>query len=140
MSHTTTLSNIKIADFDALKQTVAELIAAGARIRLVQNQKPRMYYNDQYGVCPYVIQLLDGPYDVGLAQKDGGLVPVYDAHGGHIARQLGVDGGDTRATVGRLLQGYAKNAAINAARAQGYMVEDVTVDRDGNLHIQVAVG
>ena len=145
MSHTTTLLDVAIRDMDALNKAVAELAARGIRARLVTNTKPRMYSSNQHGVCPYVLRLEDSPYDVGFdVSADGSLTPVFDSWQGHIHKQIGsrrhaggrVQG--AQADIGLLMQTYAKHAAVNAAVAQGYVVENTQFDDQGNIHLTIA--
>lgn len=143
MSHTTAIGNVAITDIDALRSTVAKLKAQGINCDLVERQKPRMYYGNQHGVCDYVLRLHDCPYDVGFDKnKDGAYVPVFDEWGNHIAKQIGVTGNFTgdnksKAHIGKLMQGYATEAAINAAVAQGYYVEGTEVDAQGNVQLLI---
>lgn len=143
MSHTTTLKTVSIKDVAALRATVSELQAAGVDCELVENARPRMYYDTQHGVCDYVIRLNKSRYDVGFdKQADGSYVPVFDEWGGHVGTELGAtcriartDEERAMQQIGRLMQGYAKNAAINAAVSQGYYVESTTTDDKGNVHL-----
>jgi len=150
MSHTTTLKTVVIRDVAALQRTVAELKAKGVNCDLVENQRPRMYYAKQHGESAYVLKLHDAPYDVGFdLQADGSYAPVFDEWADHVANQIGAGKGcglakpgtpEGRAqwAIGQFMQGYAKNAAINAATAQGFMVESTSYDKDGNLHLTIA--
>jgi hypothetical protein len=149
MSHTTKLNNVVIRDVAALTAAVAELQAAGVRCELKTNAKPRMYYGNQHGDCDYVLSLKDSQYDVGFdRQKDGTFVPVFDEWNGHVSRQIGADAavcpmpntpeGRAQHAIGKFMQFYAKNAAINAAVSQGYMVEGAVMDDKGNCHLTIA--
>ena len=125
-----------------------------------------MYYKDQMQrhlgkdteVCPYVLRLEDAPYDVAFIREEtGSLTPVFDdwiPYGGKgIKDVLGAkfegkvehwsgnraDTEQTLHSIGKLLQGYSKYAAINAATMQGYMVTGTTEDTEGNIHLQISV-
>lgn len=142
MSHTTTVKSVKITDINALQLAIQQLKAEGVRVDLLQNAKPRMYYQNQHGNSAYVIKLHDGQYDVGLdLQADGSYVPVFDEHAGYVAKYLGAKRarkqGEESAqhALGNLLQKYAVNVAVNTAAMQGYIVESTEVDNDGNVHI-----
>lgn len=148
MSHTTTLNGLAIKDVQAMRTTVTELQAKGINIVLKENVKPRMYFGNQHGECAFVLSLPDSKYDVGLErQEDGSFVPVFDEYQGHVGNHLGADqsvcpmpdysNSEDRAlhAIGQFSQGYAKNAAINAAAAQGYSVTDTSVDDAGNVHL-----
>ena len=111
-------------------------------------------------LCPYVLRLEDTAYDIGfLQQKDGSYTPVFDdwvpMHGPFsgkgIKHILGAkfsgkvehwsgnrnDTEQTLHSIGKFLQGYSKYAAINAASAQGYIIESCTEDSEGNLQLRV---
>lgn len=144
MSHTTTIKSVTIKDVAALKAAVKELQAAGVDCTLEENQKPRMYYQNQHPQnSDYVLRLGNCPYDVGFdKQEDGSYAAVFDEWGGHIHKKIGAAVGECETTspehaIGRLMQLYSKNAAINAATAQGYMVEGCTTDKNGNLQLQI---
>jgi hypothetical protein len=147
MSHTTKLKAVEIRDVAALHAAVGDLKASGVNCDLVQNQKPRMYYGDQHGTCAYVLKLHSAPYDVGFdLQADGSYAPVFDEWQGYVGSQIGAacpmpntQEGRAQHAIGKFTQSYAKHAAINAAMAQGYMVEGTEVDQDGNVHLTLAV-
>jgi hypothetical protein len=146
MSHTTKLKAVEIKDVSALFAAVADLRASGVNCELVQNAKPRMYYNDQHGECAFVLKLPDTRYDVGFdRQADGSYAPVFDEWQGYVGSQIGAacpmpntQEGRAQHAIGKFLQNYAKHAAMNAAIAQGYMVEGTEVDADGNVHLLLA--
>ena len=60
MSHTTTLKGVTIKDTNALASAVVDLKSKGVNCELLTNTKPRMYYNNQHGVCAFVLRLADG--------------------------------------------------------------------------------
>ena len=146
MSHTTTLKNVAIRDVRAMRSAAEELAASGINCRLVENESPRMYYPGQQEQCEYVLKLEDGSYDVGFKkQKDGTFAPVLDTWNGHVGRQIGAscpmpntEEGRAQHAIGKFMQSYSKNAAINAARNQGYNVEGTETDADGNVHVTIA--
>lgn len=159
MSHTTTLKGLQIKDVAALRQTVVDLQSLGVKCSLVENQKPRMYFQNQSemageqfgkngGLCEFVLKLDDSRYDVGFDLGiDGTYSPVFDAFGGSVqrvigARQAKIDNygmtGSAK-TIGLLLQNYAKNAAINSAVSQGYSVDSVIVDDAGTVQLVLGV-
>lgn len=146
MSHTTTLSNVAIRDLAALRKAVVELQAGGVNCELVEGGQPRMYYQTQGEECDYVLKLNDGQYDVGFKyeKEQGAYVPVLDTYAGHVGKQIGAtcpmprtSEGRAQHAMGRLMQGYAKNAAINSAVQQGYTVDQVTTDDEGNCHVLI---
>lgn len=145
MSHTTKLKSVVIRDTSALMAAVADLRAQGVDCELRQNEKPRMYYANQHSECDYVLRLNKQPYDVGFErQDDGTYVPVFDEWAGNISREIGAGAtcpmpntpeGKAQHQIGQFFQQYAKHAAINAATAQGYMVESAITDEQGEINL-----
>lgn len=144
MSHTTKVGNVAITSLAALRAAVENLQQQGVNCELVENQKPRMYYDNQHGVCPLVLKLPESRYDIGFdLQQDGSYAPVFDEWGGHIAGQVGatkkIPGASSSVqAIGRLLQEYGIEAAREAAIAQGYVVDSIETDTDGNKHLVVS--
>lgn len=168
MSHSTLIKSVPIKDLQALRQAVAELAQRGVRCTLQQNHEPRMYYPQQLkrdmqratAEADYVLCLQDAYYDVALLQNaEGQLEPVFDDYGspsynvpatqtgkGPIKQFIGVPVPEGTpydeqlvCSIGQFLQLYTKHATINAARAQGYMIEGTTMDAEGNLQITIDV-
>jgi hypothetical protein len=147
MSHTTTLKALVFRDVDAMRAAVADLVQKGIKCRLVENEQPRMYYAAQHGKCAYVLKLDDGRYDVGFdKQPDGTFLPVFDEWQGYVANALGATGVDCNTAeeramkaIGQFSQSYATHAAINQAVMQGYSVDSVETDEQGNVHLMLAV-
>lgn len=150
MSHTTTIGTVKITDANALKAAVRELKTEGVKCDLVEKVTARMYSAAQtshIGVCDYVLRLHAAKYDVAFVkQTDGSYLPVTDLYQNSVSSQIGAScpmpgtpGAHAQHAIGRLMQGYAKHAAINAARKQGYTVTGTRRDKDGNVHVKVAV-
>ena len=147
MSHTTTLKAIAIRDVQALKAAALDLKSKGVNCELVENARPRMYYANQHGNCPFVLKLPGSPYDIGFdLQEDGTYAPVMDTWGGHIQKQVGISNptcelpkdrseAEAAMAIGKFSQAYAKHAAINAAVNQGYMVESADIDQKGNVNL-----
>ena len=146
MSHTTTLKGLQIRDVAAMQSAVAELQSQGVKCTLVQSVVPRMYYNNQHKACAYVLRLDDAKYDVGFdLQSDGTYSPVFDEWANIVGGKIGATcpmprtaEGRAQHQIGRFLQSYAKHATMNAAAAQGYMVESATTDEEGNVHLVLA--
>lgn len=152
MSHTTTLKAVQIRDLDALRAAVAELQASGVNCELVQDAVPGMYYGTQHSKCDYVLKFPEATYggkryDLGFdRQADGSYAMVFDDWQSTLRNQIGAAcplpdtaEGKAQHAVGRFTQAYAKHAAMNAAMAQGYMVEGTEIDQDGNVHLTLAV-
>tara|TARA_R100000808_G_scaffold512_2_gene2682 strand:+ start:2290 stop:2850 length:561 start_codon:yes stop_codon:yes gene_type:complete len=118
--------------------------------------------------CDYVLKVKDAYYDIGfIKNKDGNLVPIFDDYDyashcvegssegkGAIKEFLGAkyDGADTQHwsgeqsdtdqilhSMGKALQSYSVNAAINSATDSGYTVMNQYTDEDGSVHIEVEV-
>jgi hypothetical protein len=150
MSHTTKIKTVPIKDRAALEAAVQELIADGVRCSLTENKAPRMYRRDQFkgdtgkATADLCLELHDGEYDVGFVlQGDGSYEIVFDSWAGNVHKFLGAKAGKhahsglngTQADLGGLMQLYSKHAAINAAVAQGYYVEETVVDEQGHIHL-----
>jgi len=146
MSHTTTLKGVVIRDISALKAAVAELQQKGINCELLEGARPRMYYGNQHGTCDYVLKLKDGQYDIGFdKQENGAYAPVFDEWSNHISSKLGAScplpstpEGRAQHQIGQLLQSYQKHMAINAAVAEGYLVESAYTDDKGNVQLTIA--
>lgn len=149
MSHTTKLKGTVIRNINALRAAIEELAATGVSVELVENERPRMYYNNQHGVCPYVVRLNNSRFDVGLdLQEDGTYTPVFDTHANTVGRHLGADvnvcpmprtqEGQATHQIGKLMQSYAKHTAMQEAAAQGYIVENSYTDEKGQVHLVLA--
>ena len=89
MSHTTVIRSVEIKNINALKAAVQELIDSGIKCELVENAKPRMYYDNQHGICPYVLKLHGTKYDVGFEKHGDNYLPVFDVHAGYVMSQIG---------------------------------------------------
>jgi hypothetical protein len=149
MSHTTKLKGTVIRNIEAMRAAIAELAAQGVAVELVEKAKPRMYYQNQHGVCEYVVRLPNSRFDVGLdLQEDGSYVPVFDTHANLVGQHLGADvnvcpvprgqEGQAAHQIGKLMQSYAKHAAMQEAAAQGYIVENSYTDDKGQVHLVLA--
>lgn len=147
MSHTTTIKTVKITNVQALHKAVAELKAKGVNCELVENARPRMYYDHQQVLCPYVLKLPGTKYDVGFEkQEDGSFAPIFDEYQGYVSSQIGAKcalpktaEGRSQHAIGQLMQGYAKHAAIDAAVSQGYVVEGCMIDPTTHaVHLTIA--
>lgn len=143
MSHTTTIAKILLTDMQAFKAACAELKRKGVDLDIVENAKPRAYYDNQMGKAPYVVRLNNSRYDVGVyPTKDGKAHECRaDFFGGDIQGQLGgtAKTPDEReqAPLGKLYQMYAVHAATRQAVRKGYTVNRVEQD-DGTIQLQVA--
>lgn len=146
MSHTTTIRSVAIRDTNAIRQAVERLQSKGVNINLLENTKPRMYYEHQGEKCEYVLHMPGCRFDVGLKlQKDGTYAPMYDEHARHVGNVIGAacnipNNRDDQALhqIGQFMQAYSEFAAVNAAGAAGYMVESSEVDKDGNVQLVLA--
>ncbi len=155
MSHTTIVKQIPIRDIEALRSAVAELQEQGISCSLEhgENIAPRMYYDRQSeelrGKTEYVLRLPNASFDVGfIRQEDGSYAPVTDFHAGSVANQIGhtcdcpgmKGASNEERALGKLMQLYGKNAAINQAAANGYMIEEMTYNEEtGDYEITMQV-
>lgn len=132
-------------DIGALQAAVADLNKSGVSCSLVQNATPRAYYPGQKGLeqAPYVLKLNNCPYDVGFYDNGkGGYTARTDFWGGHVSGQLGATAqaneNKEQASMGKLYQAYAVNAAVRQAAKQGYRVNRVTRP-DGTVQLTMTV-
>lgn len=144
MSHTTKVTSVPFKDMSAVRTAVEELNRQGVKCRLVEKEKPRMYYTTQHGVCDYVVRLEESPYDVGLEkEKNGTYSLVFDSWQGHIARHLApkvpVAKDSPIKPVARLVQEYSKAAAVNVARSKGHVVTGCHITPQGHIQLKIAV-
>lgn len=152
MSHTTTINAVVIRSASALRQAVAELQSQGVQCSLLENERPRMYFNHQEELCEFVVRLDNARYngknyDIGLKrQADGTYSAIFDEWGDAVSGELGAScplpntpEGRGQHAIGRLLQEYARFAAIESAVSQGYIVESAHKDAEGNYQLQIAV-
>ena len=147
MSHITKVGGVAIKDVNAMKSAVQELNEKGIKCSLVENSTVRMHSTREtqaVGNCEYVLKL-NGQYDVGFKkQADGSYEPVMDTYGNHVGNQIGAKGAAPRHgaelaqhQMGQFLQPYAKHAAMNAARAKGYMVQGCVTDAQGRMQLTI---
>lgn len=143
MSHTTKLESVTISSIPALRAALAELAKNGVRCSLKENATPRAYYSNQAGMgkAPYVIELADAKYDIGLyPDGKGGYTAATDFWGGSVQQQLGVQAcsatGAEQAKMGKLFQSYAIHATMEEARKKGYTTRRVK-GKDGSEQIVI---
>ena len=144
MSHTSTIDSIVITDIAALRSALKQLQDQGVQCELVENTKPRAYYDNQQGLgeAPYVVRLPQADYDIGLYPRSGGGYEARtDLYGGTVKKVLGAPAKDdedvTQASMGKLFQAYAVQATISKAVQQGYRVQ-TTTKPDGTVQLRVA--
>lgn len=144
MSHTSSISAIKITSISALQAAVTELQQRhNIRCALVANATPRAYFPNQSGMgqADYVLQLQDAKYDIGFYKdKDGAYEARTDFWGQHVEKILGAKATDPareqQAKLGKLFQSYGVHAAMEAARKQGHQVRRVE-GKDGAVRLEV---
>lgn len=143
MSHTTSIKSIKITSLSALRAAVAELNTSGIKCSLVQDAKPRAYFDNQAGMgqADFVIKLDGAAYDIGLyKQSDGSYEARTDFWGGSVERILGAkpraQENAQQAKMGRLFQMYGIHAATETARRQGHSVRRIT-KADGTVALEI---
>jgi len=144
MSHTTTVSDIMITDVAALRSAVEELKRRGMNIQLRENATPRAYSQGQTGMgqAPFVVNIPDSKYDVGLYKVEGGYEARTDFYMGEVEKVLGVTPkkgeSATQAKMGKLYQMYGVHAAEQQAFRQGYSPRRVEM-ADGTMQLQITV-
>lgn len=144
MSHTTSISSVRIMSISALRAAVEELRSNGMSIQMSTNKAPRAYYSNQagMGVAPYVIELPGASYDIGVypAADGEGYELRTDFFGGTVEKVLGAKASCKEATdqakLGRLYQMYAVRATEEQAANDGYQVER-SLAADGSIQLLV---
>lgn len=156
MSHTSTISSIKIIDILAFNQAVEQLQQEGVGITVVHNEVPHGYFPDQAGMNEVALQVLkiDGAdHDVALYDIGNGQHELRtDFYGGTVQNKLGaradaiakIDTSTTegceeveQARLGRLYQLYALNAISNTtARTGGSIQQELLAD--GSIQLVIA--
>lgn len=153
MSHTSTISAIKIVDIAALMTAVQELNGMGKNITVLQNVVPKGYSRGQEGMnesAEYVLQIEGADYDVGLYNIGNGQHEARtDFFMGSVARVLGADEAYVKsidistvegreeaemAQLGLLYQLYAVNATKNTVVNSGGSFEEV-IQQDGSIQL-----
>ena len=116
----------------------------GVKCSLAENVAPRAYSVGQagMGVAPYVVQIPEARYDIGLygPDKDGGYEARTDFWSGSVEKVLGAPAcsieSREQARLGKLFQTYGIHATMEAARAKGHMVRR-TAGADGAVKLIV---
>lgn len=165
MSHTTTVESAGISSVKALKATVKALQKQGIECELLENTKPRMYYDDQLQrqmgrsseICPYVLRLKDAAYDVAFIEdeKDASrLMPVFDdwvppgrkgvkdilgaQYEGKVEHWAGRKSASEQQlhSIGKLLQEHSAVVSIDQMKKKGFRVAKRTTDKKGHVQLQ----
>lgn len=141
MSHTSTISSIRITSLSALSSAVRELAQSGLKCELMENATPRAFYPNQagLGVADLVLVLGDARYDVGLyKQADGSYEARTDFWQGSVEGVLGVKPSSEekkdQAKLGKLFQMYAVHATLEQARRKGLNARRMT-GADGKIKV-----
>jgi hypothetical protein len=156
MSHVATLK-VKVNDIDALKVAVDKL---GLEWR--EGQKTYKWYgtwvNDyhggdaaykhgidpkNYGKCDHAIGVpgKPGAYEVGVVKmEDGSYSLIYDFWGGGhgLMEKISHEGRGGK-DCGKLIQTYAREAAVKEAEAQGFFVEEEETDEEGDINLYLTM-
>jgi len=139
MSHISQI-DIVITDVDSLRSAIAELKRNGVKCELLENAVPRAYYSDQLPEAPFVVEVTNGDYDVGLYKTEDGkaYTAKCDFYKGSIQRELGIaNATNNQSRLGKLYQMYGVHAATKQAIQQGYNVHRINKP-DGTIQLQVA--
>lgn len=106
-----------------------------------------MYYNDQHGICPLVLQLEGCPYDLGFDwdEETGTYSAVYDEWNDSVAAKIGAkvtkpaEKSDQSAWgIGAFLQQYTKAAIVEQAYDEGLTIDSIEELPNGELEITVS--
>jgi hypothetical protein len=145
MSHVVQIDSVPIIDIPALRAAVEEL---GGKLvdkktynwfgmHVGDYPMPKGMTQDDLGKCEMVAQFPFVNYECGFRKTEDGLVPIFDFYGSggaHDGQMLQKKIGDG---AGKLMQLYSKHALMNACTAQGYMIESMDTDQDGNLQVSI---
>jgi hypothetical protein len=138
MSHTTKLEGASIKSASAIRAAVDALRSKGIKASVLENAKPRAYFSNQIDKCDLVMKLEDGPYDVGFKLNDQGEYEVlYDNYINRVSELIGSKGEGTVAEVGQFMQEYVKEATIEQATNQGFMVESCEMNEHGEYELNI---
>lgn len=146
MSHTTTVSDILFVSVSAIKGAVRELKKQGINCDLLENTVPRAYSPHQAGMsepAPFVVQLHDARYDVGLypVQDGNGYEARTDLYMNSVGNVLGVHAPEgtppARAAMGKLYHAYAVQAVQEQAAMEGFTISASQTDENGNTVLQL---
>jgi hypothetical protein len=143
MSHKTKITNIAFTEEKAIRETAEILRKQGVNVELKENSTLRYYNTSDKATYPFVFNLKDCEYDVGLErnEKTGAYNPVYDSFRGNVATCLGVKEANNNSqekNIGLLQQAYAYAVARNQARQistqRGFFMQE-TVASNGTMRI-----
>lgn len=143
ISHTTRVKAVKVKDIDALRAAVETLARErNINIRLEENAGARLWSTEPK--CAFVVKVPDCRFDLGFErQEDGSYAPMFDAHGGYLAKFLG--GGRELAktpeeqmlsNIGGIMQAYTREVLTRTAQMQGALVNTTTAE-DGTVVLQI---
>lgn len=144
MSHTSTISSVKIASIAALEVAIANLNSRGIACSLTKDATPRAFYPDQPGLgkAEYVVNLPGAKYDVGLyLQPDGTYQARTDFWSGSVEQCLG--GKPTtperaeQAKMGLLFQEYNAAVTMEASRRKGLTVQRRLNSETGRITLEL---
>lgn len=145
------MKTIQIRNTAALRESIEFLKTQGINCELLENAKPRMYYDNQHSKCDYVLSLKDSAYDIGFdKQADGSYVPVFDSWNNYIQKEVGLPTSckipvtseeKQAAAVSRLLDCYAIHAAKAELQAEDpykYQYEIAYDATDGSYTLEAS--
>lgn len=143
MSHTTRVRAVKVKDLNALEAAVQTLARErNIDIRFERDTGARLWSTSPK--CAAVVKVPGCRFDLGFEQQeDGSYAPVFDAHGGYLAKFLG--GGQsiaktpeemTLSNIGGIMQAYTREVLTRTAQMQGAMINSHTTE-DGTLVLQI---
>ena len=121
MSHFVSIS-LKIKDIEALRRAVESL-----GYTLEEDSIARGYTSKR---ADYVIRL-NGPYDVAVLKRGDHYELEADFYLGHVERELGRG-------LSKLKREYAKQLALAVAEQNGFELESMREEENGDLVIELA--
>lgn len=141
MSHTAVLKAIDILSETALVRTLDALIEQGLKANVTSNQTPRLWYQDQKDnkVCEYVLNMQNNKMDVGFFKENDRFNILADTmfQDSFLEAKTKYTGAnDNDKLIHRLdkfLREYAKQATLEQAEKDGYEVESITENEEGEL-------
>jgi len=141
MSHTAVLKAIDILSETALVKTLESLIEQGLKASIKTGQMPRLWYQDQKDnkICDYVLNMQNNKMDVGFFKENDRFNILADTMFQDSmleAKSKYTGNTDNEKLVHRLdkfLREYAKQATLEQAEKDGYEVESITENEEGEL-------
>jgi hypothetical protein len=132
MSHTTSVKTVKVTDIRAMEAAVQHMNETkGTNLKMVMGGEVQLWFEKQK--CAFVINVpgVQRNLNVGFQGNEAeGYSPVFDSHGGWIAKYIGggKDMAKTQdehnlANIGGLMHAYAVQSVRNVASSAGSQID-----------------